>query len=114
MRTRRENGNLVWVAVAICIALLVLVAGDWIRNAIAQPMRFALCVTGAAMLASAILAYLASPARPFGMSASAWVRMVGAAALVGLVMFILFVQDVECELRSSGRGISTVCKEVGT
>src|SRR6187551_3098187 len=113
MTTRRDIRKFVWIGVAGCLILLVLLTGDWIRKSIGQDMRFALCVTGAALFAGATLAYIFSPARPFGLSASAWARVLGSAVLVGLLMFILFVQDVECELRSTGKGISSACHEIG-
>ena len=113
MTTRRDIRKFAWIAVAGSLILLVLLTGDWVRRSIGQDMRFALCVTGAALFAGATLAYIFSPARPFGLSTSAWVRVVGAAVLVGFLMFILFVQDIECELRSTGKGLSSACHEIG-
>lgn len=109
-----RSKRLMWTAAVAVLLLLVLLTGDSIRMALHQELRFALCLTGAGLLALSTLAYILSPAGPFGLSHSDWVKIAGSAALVGLLLFVLFVQDMECELRSSGRGISTVCKEIGS
>jgi hypothetical protein len=110
LRPRLER--FVWIAIAGSLFLIVLLTGDSIRQVTSPELRLTLCVTGGVLFVFATLAYIASPAAPFGISDSVWIKALGSAALVGFVLFILFVQDVECELRSTGRGISTQCKPV--
>jgi hypothetical protein len=110
--TYRPHSGRKWIAVAGALLLLVLITGDWIREAIDPELRIALWFTGAGLFGISTLGYILSPDGLFGVSASAWVKMVGSAALVGFLLFVLFVQGVECQLHSSGRRIATVCKEV--
>ena len=112
MTFRFSSDRFTWVAIAAALLLVVLLTGAWIRESIDRELRLALCLTGAGLFGVATIGYIVSPAHPFGISASTWVKALGSAALVGFLLFILFVQGVECELRSSGRGISTVCRDV--
>lgn len=100
-----------WVVLAGGLVLLILLMGDRIRESIDQHLRFTLFVTGASLLGVSTLAYILSPARPFGVNAATWLKTVGSAALVGFLLFVLFVHGMECELRSTGRGITSVCKQ---
>jgi hypothetical protein len=112
MPLRPRFERFVWIAIAGSLFLLVLFLGDSIRQFTSPELRLTLCITGAVLSVFSMLAYIVSPAAPFGISDSVWIKALGSAALVGFVLFILFVQDVECELHSSGREISTQCKSI--
>jgi hypothetical protein len=108
---RPNIGQVAWIAVASCLVLLLLLTGDWIRGVVRQELRFALCATGATLLGGSTLMYIFLPLLAPAMRSSSWAKLWGSAAFVGFLMFVLFVQDMECELQSTSRGgISAVCR----
>lgn len=101
-----------WIVIAGVSLAAVLFLGDEIRAAVPDGLREPLCLTGGTLLSVSSLIYVLCPKPPFAIGAAAWTRSIGAAVLVGFLLFVLFLQGVECELRSTGRGIRTDCKQV--
>lgn len=114
MRIDPRSSGFVWTAIVCVLLVFVLFAGDWIRGAVPGGLRLALCWVGAAMCALGVVVHGYVPRELFDIPPAAWTKLMGAAVLSGFLLFILFVQDIECEIRSSGRGIRTDCKDVSS
>jgi hypothetical protein len=91
------------VLVAAVVALSLMVVGDYLRPLVPEQYHRAVWKAGLFIFFPCVMG-VALSVQPFAIKLRRFQNLFVVGAIVGAVLFILFVTDVECELVPKARG----------